>query len=350
MQIDHISTQVSNWFKPWGPDSEVVVSSRIRLARNLADHRFVSRCSIEEKQEILDKLLDAVSKVDIAGKLFPVNMTHASNMLKDLLVERHLISRALAKTSGPCAAIISEDELFTTMINEEDHLRIQYILPGLQLDNCWKLINSFDDRIEQKVQYAFDPRLGYLTACPTNVGTGLRASVMLHLPGLKMTSQIEKMMRAAKDMNLAVRGLFGEGTEALGDFYQISNQVTLGQSEEEIINGLSRVIVPKIIEYELSARDHLTSQQEHMLNDKIYRAKGILKSAYMISSHETLFLLSQLRLGINLKKIDDISIDTVNELFMLTQPAHLQRNAGSALTADQRDRLRAEIIRKKLLA
>jgi len=257
------------------------------------------------------------------------------------------------------------------MINEEDHLRIQVLKAGCQLSQCYEQINRIDDMIEQKVNYAFSPRYGYLTACPTNLGTGIRVSVMLHLPALKMTGQIEKFFNAAKDMGLAVRGLFGEGTEAVSDLYQLSNQVTLGLSEADIVRQFEKAIIPEIIEYEKAARSHLLSKQPDILDDKISRAMALLQNAHLISSQEALFLLSHLRLGINMQKYmgastpaieklhtlcgedqadktRQVSIATINRLFMLTLPAHLQLNYGKPLDPNGRDALRAKIIRSAL--
>jgi protein arginine kinase len=261
-------------------------------------------------------------------------------------------------------------EFFTAMINEEDHLRLQVLKAGCQLSQCAKQINEIDDMIEQKADYAFSPRFGYLTACPTNVGTGIRVSVMLHLPALKMTGQIEKFFNAAKDMSLAVRGLFGEGTEAVSDLYQLSNQVTLGVSEPEIVSQFEGSIIPEVVEYEKAARSRLLSSEPHVLDDKISRAMALLQNAHLISSQEALFLLSHLRLGINMhrhmgastpaiKRLctlgkeqadggSSLSIATINRLFMLTLPAHLQLNHGEMLDPAHRDALRAQIIRSAL--
>jgi protein arginine kinase len=258
------------------------------------------------------------------------------------------------------------------MINEEDHLRIQVLKAGCQISQCAQQINRIDDMIEEKVDFAFSPRYGYLTACPTNVGTGIRVSVMLHLPALKITGQIEKFFNAAKDLNLAVRGLFGEGTEAASDLYQLSNQATLGVSESEIVSRFEKTIIPEIIEYENAARSQLLSKQSDVLDDKISRAMALLQNAHLISSQEALFLLSHLRLGINMHehmgastpaieklralcgagddpdKTSALSIATINRLFMLTLPAHLQLNYGKPLDPTHRDALRAQIIRSAL--
>jgi protein arginine kinase len=339
----------SSWFGG-GTDvlSEVVISSRIRLARNLAGYEFLPCLEPQRQQDVQKTVKDALLSLDVGEKLEYIDIDQVSDVERNLLIERHLISQRHAKGTGPRGVIIAADEAFTAMINEEDHLRIQVYAAGLQLYGCWDRINRIDDAIEQKLDYAFDPRLGYLTACPTNLGTGIRVSVMLHLPALKMTRQIDKFLQAARDCNFAIRGLFGEGTEAIGDFYQLSNQVTLGISETQIVSDFTNEIVPKIIAYEAEARKVLLSEKPHILDDKIQRALGVLKNAYLISSQEALFLLSNVRLGVNLGRIKDISLATVNELFMLTQPAHLQLRAGKILNADQRDTLRAEIIRTRL--
>ncbi len=233
------------------------------------------------------------------------------------------------------------------MVNEEDHLRIQVMLSGLSLQEVWERINRIDDQLEERVAYAFSPTLGYLTACPTNVGTGIRVGVMLHLPALVQTKQIDKVFRALQKINLAVRGLYGEGTQAFGDFYQISNQQTLGKSEQELIRNLSEV-VPQIIEYERKARQQLVSEKRQHLHDQVSRAYGVLKTAHTISSEETMHLLSSVRMGINLGLIDDLAIPTVNELFIHTQPAHLQKIQGAPLEVDERNVARASYLRSRL--
>jgi protein arginine kinase len=310
--------------------------------------------------------------LDLGDKVFYISVDKVPALDKHFLVERHLISRHLAFGKGPRGAVIAQKEFFTAMINEEDHLRLQVLKGGMQLSQCVKQISHIDDMIEEKLDYAFSSRYGYLTACPTNLGTGIRVSVMLHLPALKITSQIEKFLTASKDMNLAVRGLFGEGTEAAGDFYQLSNQATLGISEKEVVSQFENTIVPQIVEYETKARKHLLSKNSDLLDDKISRATALLKNAHLISSQEALFLLSHLRLGINMRKYMgastpaieslckirgfdsqnnqnvELSIATINRLFMLTLPAHLQINYGKPLDPTHRDALRAQIIRSAL--
>jgi len=338
----------SPWFGGSDDFSDVVISSRIRLARNIRGYAFGSCLTESGQRQLLDSLKDVLLNVDAGASLFYVDVDLASKTERDLLTERHLISRRHALGKGPRGVVISADETFTAMINEEDHLRMQVYASGLQLDACWERINAIDDQIEKQAEYAFDNRLGYLTACPTNLGTGIRVSVMLHLPALKMTSQIDKLIAAGRDTDMAIRGLFGEGTEAVGDFFQLSNQVTLGVSETDVVEQYARQLIPQIVRYEKEARQTLLQKKPRILEDKVKRALGILGSACLISSQEALFLLSHVRLGISLGRIRDVDIKTVNELFTLTQPAHLQLKAGTMLDADQRDSLRAEIIRQKL--
>ena len=348
MRLNELSSRISQWFSSEAPLSDIVISSRIRLARNLSGHKFISRCNEDERQDVLQILKQTVLSLGELGDIFFIDIAHGSVLERDLLVERQLISRNLAAGKGPRGVVIAKNELFAAQINEEDHLRLGVLAPGLNLDKCWQRINRIDDAIGKKVSYAFSPKYGFLTACPTNLGTGIRVSVMLHLPGLKMTDQLKKLFEAAKDMNLAVRGLFGEGTEAVGDFFQISNQVTLGINEEKTVEQFMTLIIPKIVEYERIARDKLLVKDVNILDDKISRALAVLKSARLISSHEAMFLLSNLRMGINMGRVKEISINTINELFLLTQPAHLQINKGQNLDAEQRDILRAETLRAKL--
>jgi protein arginine kinase len=372
MKLTEISGNINEWFSGEGPLSDVVISSRVRLARNLAGHRFLAACPATEKAEILRKLKDVLMGIDLGDEVFYIGVDKVPALEKRFLVERHLISQNHAFGKGPRGAVIARREFFTAMINEEDHLRLQVLKAGCQLPACLEQINRIDDMIEQKVEYAFSPKYGYLTACPTNLGTGIRVSVMLHLPALKMTGQIEKFLNATKSLGLAVRGLFGEGTEAAGDFYQLSNQTTLGVREKDIVTQFEKTIIPEIVEYEHAARSQLLSHESGLLDDKISRALALLKNANLISSQEALFLLSHIRLGLNMHKhqgastpaidrlcslgndiggagtSDRLSIATVNRLFLLTLPAHLQLNYGKELDSTHRDALRAQIIRSAL--
>jgi protein arginine kinase len=328
--------------------SEIVISSRIRLARNVSGFPFLTRCSRTERQALEGRVRDVILQAQPAAHTFYVDLEQAPEVDRQLLVERHLISRPHAAAEGARGVAVGEDETTAIMVNEEDHLRIQVLRSGLQLEEAWEQINSIDDRLEGKLDFSFHPRFGYLTACPTNVGTGIRVSVMLHLPALKLTGEIEKVFRAAKEMRLAVRGLYGEGTEATGDFYQISNQTTLGKSEEDIISDFKHLVIPKIIDYEHHARRTLLNDRTLALDDKVYRALGTLRTARLMSSEEVLFLLSHLRMGVHLGRIKDVDLRTVNELFLLTQPAHLQKLQGRKLEGDIRRAARADFIRHRL--
>lgn len=328
--------------------SEIVISSRIRLARNVGGIPFLTRASRQQRQMLEARIRDVLLGSQVSPQTLYVDLEKAPEIDRQLLVERHLISKQHAAGEGARGVAVGENETISIMINEEDHLRIQVLRSGLQLDEAWDQINAIDDALESKLDFAFHPRFGYLTACPTNVGTGIRVSVMLHLPALKLTGEIEKVFRAAKDLKLAVRGLYGEGTEATGDFYQISNQTTLGKSEEEIISDFRHLVIPKIIDYEHHARRTLLNDHTIALDDKVGRALGLLRSARLMASEETLFLLSHLRMGVHLGRVKDVDIRTLNELFLLTQPAHLQKISGRKLEGDVRRAARADYIRGRL--
>lgn len=348
MKLSDLTSHAGEWLRGNGPMSEIVISSRIRLARNLAGQPFLTRCTRTQRAALERHLRQTILGAPVSPQTLYVDLENAPEMDRLLLVERHLISKPHAAAEGARGVAIGENETISIMVNEEDHLRMQVLRSGLQLEEAWEQINRIDDLLEAKLDFSFHPRFGYLTACPTNVGTGIRVSVMLHLPALKLTGEIEKVFRAAKDMRLAVRGLYGEGTEATGDFYQISNQTTLGKSEDEIISDFKHMVIPKIIDYEHHARKTLLNDRTIALDDKVCRALGTLRSARLMASEETLFLLSHLRMGINLGRVKDIDLRTINELFLLTQPAHLQKISGRKLDGDLRRAARAEFIRQKL--
>ncbi|MGF1632752.1 MAG: protein arginine kinase [Phycisphaerae bacterium] len=348
IKLTDLTQRAGEWLRGSGPMSEVVISSRIRLARNLAGQKFLSRCTRRERAEIERRVRDTILATHLADEMLYVDLAEAPEVDRQLLVERHLISRHQSQAEGARGVAVSSEENLAIMVNEEDHLRIQVLRSGLQLDEAWEQINLIDDELEESLEFAFHPRFGYLTACPTNVGTGIRFSVMLHLPALKLTGEIEKVFRAAKDMKLAVRGLYGEGTEATGDFYQVSNQTTLGKHEEEIIDDFKHRVIPKIIDYEHHARRTLLNERTTALDDKVFRALGLLRNARLLSSEEVLFHLSQLRMGVNLGRVKDIDLATINELVITTQPAHLQRFLGKKLDGDERRAARADVVRKRL--
>ncbi|MHC4849934.1 MAG: protein arginine kinase [Planctomycetota bacterium] len=348
MNFDDLLTQSGEWLRGSGPESDIVISSRVRLARNLAGYPFLTRATEEQRQTIHDSVQAALGDLGLTrnGHSY-INLDESDELTSMFLLERHLISRELANGSGDRGVLFNRSEMLAIMVNEEDHLRIQAIRAGFQVREAFADTVDVDDGLDELLQFAFSQRFGYLTACPTNVGTGMRASVMLHLPALVFTKQIDKVFASVTKINLAVRGFYGEGTQASGDFYQISNQVTLGVSEDEIMNLLER-IVPRIVSYEREVREHLMSKEKVRLEDKVWRALGVLQSARRISSEETMDHLSSVRLGVNLGLINEMNIGTVNELFILTQPAHLQRLNNRDLDTGERDAARAGFIRKHL--
>src|SRR5438105_1280809 len=341
MNLDNLTHTSSEWLRGTGPESDIVISSRIRLARNLAAFPFTNRASAHQKADMEVLLRERIAKLDVAAPLSYISVATLS------LVDRQLISREIAAAEGPRGVAFDERETVSLMINEEDQLRLQVMRSGLSLDEAWQDIDKVDDLLEQKVTYAFSEEFGYLTACPTNVGTGMRSSVMLHLPALGWTKQIEKVFRVLQKINLAVRGLYGEGSRASGDFYQISNQVTLGKSEATILQEI-REVIPEIIKYERHARNTLVKENRQALHDRVSRAYGTLSSATMMTSEETMDLLSSVRLGIHLGLLDDVTISTVNELFLNTQPAHLQKLMGNTLDGEERNAARARYLRTRL--
>jgi len=347
-----ITDRAGEWLRGAGPQSEIVISSRIRLARNLAGYPFVNRANRRQRIEIVERCRGELTNGRLAGGVLWVSLQESTDLDRQLLVERHLISRQQAQAGEdlPRAVAIGADETFAIMINEEDHLRMQVLRSGFQLGEAFDQINRIDDVIEDTVEFAYSRRFGYLTACPTNVGTGLRVSVMLHLPALKLTGEIEKVRRAARDMHLAVRGMFGEGSDALGDFYQVSNQSTLGRGEQEILADFQNTVVPQIIAYEQQARQALLRQKLSQLDDKVWRAWAVLTHARELGTDEVLGLLSHLRLGVNLGRINTVDIRRINEIFLVTQPAHLQKIAGREMDPQTRREARAQLIRQKLAA
>lgn len=348
MKLNDLLKQTSGWLKGTGPHSEIVISSRVRLARNLEKMIFSNWANKQQLEQTLAVIEPVVSELEnIKNNGMFLRMADTSSVDKQLLVERHLVSRELIGSKEGRAAAISSDETVSIMINEEDHLRIQVLLSGFTLDECWIRTGEIDNSLEKKLNIAFSAKLGYLTACPTNTGTGMRASVMLHLPALVLTKQINRVVQAIVKLGLTVRGLFGEGTEASGNFFQISNQVSLGRSEEEIIDNIQRII-NQVLEYEQNARQALIKKNKSNLEDQVWRSYGILKNAHIISSSETIELLSNVRLGFDLGLIKGLAREMINELFILTQPAHLQKLEAKTLTAHQRDVKRAELIRERI--
>lgn len=347
MNLDDLTHTVGEWLRGIGPEADIVISSRIRLARNLSNFPFLNRCSAQHRSEIAEQISREIKRLTITPILQYIDVEHLDRLDRMFLVERQLISRELAEASGARGVALSESENVSLMINEEDHLRLQVLHSGLALEECWEEINRFDDALDTHLPFAFNEELGYLTACPTNVGTGIRVSVMLHLPALVLTREVQKVIQALQKIGLAVRGLYGEGSQAMGDFYQISNQVTLGKSEHDLIKSVKDV-VPSIIQYERRVRSTLINENRQDLFDKVSRAYGILKTAQKISSEETMQLLSRLRMGVNLGLVPELKIPVVNELFIHTQPAHLQKIRHAPLESEERNIARASYLRNRL--
>jgi protein arginine kinase len=349
MNLDSLLPNLGEWLRGTGPDADVVVSTRLRLARNLAQFPFSGRATNHQKSEIEAKVKEAVAKAELdPHKPEYISVAGMTPLDRQFLVERQLISRELANVlEGPRGVAFDTRESVSIMVNEEDHLRLQVMRSGLALDETWAEIDRVDDALESRLAYAFHDQFGYLTACPTNVGTGMRASVMLHLPALGITRQIEKVFKALQKINLVVRGLYGEGSRASGDLYQISNQVTLGRSEQRVLTEI-REVIAMILQYERQARQVLLRERKQAEQDRVARAIGTLGSATMITSEETMELLSAVRLGIHLNLLDDLPPTTVNQLFIHTQAAHLQKLMGTPLDGEERNAARARYLRNKL--
>jgi protein arginine kinase len=340
---------VSEWMSGEGPDSDIVISSRVRLARNIRNHPFPMLATESQAEQVIKSVEEVLETTEFKqlGQFEPLKLSNLTGMEKQVLVEKHLISPDLATESRNGAVILSENEAVSIMVNEEDHLRIQCLFPGFQLQEAWKLADRIDDVFEKQIDFAFDERRGFLTSCPTNVGTGIRASIMMHLPALVVSQQINRILNAISQIGLAVRGIYGEGSEAAGNLFQVSNQITMGHSEEEIINNLYGV-AKQIIDHERAARKSLLEQNKMAIEDRLCRSFGILTNARVMESKEAAARLSDLRLAIDLGIITGVPYSLVNELIVLIQPGFLQLYSGKELTSEQRDIRRAKLIREKL--
>ncbi|MEH7334707.1 protein arginine kinase [Neobacillus drentensis] len=350
MSLERFLNQaVSSWMSAEGPDSDIVLSSRIRLARNFYEYRFPTLFSHEEAKKIILEMEEILktSPFQKFGQMELLKIDEIQPLQKRVLVEKHIISPHLAEDSPYGAVLLTENEEVSIMINEEDHIRIQCLFPGMQLSEALDAANEIDDWLESNIQYAFDEKHGYLTSCPTNVGTGLRASVMMHLPGLMLTQQINRIIPAIHQLGLVVRGIYGEGSEALGNIFQISNQITLGKSEEDISRDLMGV-VSQLISQERSAREALRKTSNIQLEDRVFRSLGVLSNSRIIESKEAAKCLSDVRLGIDMGYINDMPKTILNELMILTQPGFLQQYAGGPLRPHERDIRRAALIRERL--
>ena len=347
MKLDDLLKHTSEWLKGTGPNSDVVISSRIRLARNLDKIPFPHWANKKQSEDVLQMVEEAKAAVEYLKKTTTFKLADLDSIDKQFLIERHLMSREHAQKTNHKAIIIDDDEIISIMISEEDHLRIQVMQSGFNLFEAWNIIDKLDNALAKELPFAFLPDWGYLTACPTNTGTGLRGSVMLHIPALVMTRQINRVLAAIAKLSFTTRGLYGEGTQATGNLFQISNQVALGHSEDEVIENINGLI-RQIIEQENQARELIFSRSKAMLEDRVQRSFGTLKSAYIISSQETTELLSMVRLGCDLGMIKDLNRRHINELFIITQPGHLQKTENKKLTSQERDIKRAKLIRDRL--
>jgi protein arginine kinase len=348
-----LNNAFTKWMEGEGPEARIVISSRVRLARNLAGQPFPHLMSQESGQVVVGLVQDVIADPAVReklGPLFYVLLNDLSSLDRQILMEKHLISPQHAQDGQvPRGVILRPDEAVSIMVNEEDHLRVQVLLPAFQLGAAWRLANLVDDVLESKLDFAFDEQYGYLSCCPTNVGTGMRASVMMHLPALAMTNQASGVFTALSKVGFVVRGLYGEGTEAKGNLFQVSNQVTLGLSEIEILDRLVTVS-RQVIEQEQMGRRSLMKERPSQIEDMVFRAYGILTNARLLNSEETMFYLSCLRLGIDLGLLHNVSNRTLNELLVRTRTAFLQGDNKSALDAFNRSLKRAAIIRKALAA
>ncbi|MDO8525980.1 MAG: protein arginine kinase [Candidatus Omnitrophota bacterium] len=347
MVIDDFLKQDTEWLKGTGPDANIVMSSRTRLARNVEKMPFSNRAKNKELEDILNMAEAAAKECGFLKDALFIRLKELSEVDRLFLVERHLMSPEHAKNADYKALIVDSKEIVSIMVNEEDHMRIQVIKSGLNLRECWRIINEIDTALSKSLPFAFSAKWGYLTACPTNAGTGLRGSTMLHLPALVFTGQVGKILQAIAKLGLNARGLYGEGTEAMGNVFQVSNQISMGITEEDILDNIERM-TNQLISREDATRKMLLTKNKEGLFDRVSRAYGTLKSAHIINSNETVALLSAIRLGVDLGIIKNMDRRTVNELFILTQPAHLQKLEGKTLTSDERDVKRAEIVKERL--
>jgi len=347
MTINDLLRQDSEWLKGTGPSANIVMSSRTRLARNIEKAPFSNRADRKQLEDVLVQVRDAALSTNFLKNAEFFRLKDLNEIDKQFLVERHLMSPEHARDVEHKGLIVDPKEIVSIMINEEDHLRIQVLQSGLNLMECWRIADEIDTELSKKLAYAYSAKWGYLTACPTNSGTGLRGSVMLHLPALVFVGQINKILQAIAKLGLNVRGFYGEGTEATGNIFQVSNQASMGMTEDDLIDSINKIISQAIYREETTRKSLILSNKE-ALTDRVSRAYGTLKSAHIISSNETITLLSAIRLGIDLGVVKNLDRNMVNELFILTQPAHLQKLEGKALSPAERDVKRADLIREKI--
>ncbi len=347
MNISDLTGSCGQWLSCPNTDySNIVISSRIRLARNLNNFNFMPKISDEDKINVAEEVASALNSTGKGNEFQFFDLENLSKRERSILMERHLISRELIENTGRRGVAFNDDESLSVMINEEDHIRLQSLRGGFSLQQAYETIDKLDDQLAGILDYAYDPELGYLTSCPTNVGTGIRVSVMMHLPALVMTRSIEKAFRAIHDLRLAVRGFYGEGTEALGEIYQISNQITLGRSEQELIDDL-KAVIEELAVYETRAREKLITNDRFRLEDRVWRSYATLKNARVLFPDEAMQLLSGIRLGMDMKILPSITPEMLNKIFLFSQPAHLQQIIKEDLKPKERDIARANYVREQ---
>jgi len=347
MTFDNIVHSIPIWLNVEGPESRIVISSRVRLARNIKGIPYAHRANNERLAEIVDSVLDAADDMGFESGSFFRN-DDLNDIQKNIFIERHLISPALASKQGNRGVLVKESECCSVMINEEDHLRLQSMRPGFDPFGALNQVIDIEEKMSKEISFSFSKEYGYLTACPTNMGTGLRASVLIHLPALVLTKEIQRVMRSAGQLGLAIRGYYGEGSDVIGNLFQISNQTSMGKTVNEIVEGLISV-VKQIIEYEKRAADMLLKEAKNQIEDKVWRSIGILKTARALSTHEFMNLSSATRLAVFLGIVDKPDIVSLNELLVLTQPGHLHECLGRKIDPIERDVVRANLVRERFV-
>jgi len=349
MNLEELVEKTPYWMNGNGNLPELVISSRARIARNLADFPFEAKLAPQERIEIFERVKDAVMKLDSLKDSMLLKVDELDELDKAFLIERHHATLELLKDGKGRGVIITEDEMVSIMVNEEDHLRIQVFTPGLSIEDAFSRILEIEEEIGKKLNYAYDESLGFLTSCPTNTGTGLRLSVLVHLPGIVFSRRIEEFLKKVKKNKVSVRGLYGEGSDIQGNIFQISSQVTLGVSEEETLSSFKEV-VSQIIEFEKKSREFLMENMRDIVEDKVFRSKALLENARILSFRETAEYVSALRLGLGIGLLFETKIRTLNELLLFSQPSHLQKIFGKKMDSKERDIKRASYVRTKLKA
>ncbi|MGD9201841.1 MAG: ATP--guanido phosphotransferase [Chitinispirillia bacterium] len=345
MLTDEFYNTIPDWFSNNGPYSDCIISTRIRLARNLIHHKFPLKASFIEKKEIFSKLNDAILSLSQCKKNYSLNLSKLKNLDKQLLFENRIVSSDLINLEGERGVVFDLNHRISIMINEEDHLRLQCMDSGYQPDDLWETINKIDDDLGKKVHYAYKPQCGFLTSCPTNSGTGLRISFLLHIPGLVLSKNIESVLTGASQMGISTRGFFGEHSDVIGNFFQLSNQATMGAKESEFLKNTQDIIM-KIVDYEYKARERILNEAKNELKDKIFRSYGILKYAHTLSVDEFLNLTSALRFGIECGFLKKMDIHSLNSMILLCMPAHIQLSENRQINEEEINRIRAIVVKK----